>query len=61
MEGLSPYHLLFILIVAVLEVGPGKLPEVGAALGRTLRSFREGMSETAPPDPDRPSTPDRPS
>jgi sec-independent protein translocase protein TatA len=51
MEGLSPYHLLLVLIVAVLILGPGKLPEVGAALGKSLRSFREGMSEPpTPPD-----------
>ena len=51
MEGLSPYHLLLVLIVAVLILGPGKLPEVGAALGKSLRSFREGMADPkTPPD-----------
>jgi sec-independent protein translocase protein TatA len=56
MEGLSPYHLLLVLIVALLVLGPGKLPEVGAALGKSIRSFREAMSdtETRPNETDRP-------
>jgi hypothetical protein len=29
MDGLSPMHLLLILEVALLIIGPGKLPETG--------------------------------
>jgi TatA/E family protein of Tat protein translocase len=47
MEGLSPLHLVIILVVAVLVLGPGKLPEVGAALGKTLREFRRATSDIA--------------
>jgi len=43
MGGLSPAHLILILAVALIVVGPGKLPEAGAALGRALREFREAM------------------
>jgi len=43
MGGLSPTHLILILAVAMIVVGPGKLPEAGAALGRALREFREAM------------------
>jgi sec-independent protein translocase protein TatA len=51
MEGLSPYHVLLVLIVALLILGPGKLPEVGAALGKSIRSFRDAMSAPeTPPD-----------
>jgi len=34
-------ELLVILIVALIFVGPAKLPELGRALGRGLREFRE--------------------
>jgi sec-independent protein translocase protein TatA len=54
MGALTPAHLIFILIVALLVIGPGKLPETGAALGRAIRSFRdavEGKDETAPETP----------
>ena len=37
---LQPTHLLFVLAVALLVLGPKRLPEVGRALGRGLRDFR---------------------
>jgi sec-independent protein translocase protein TatA len=47
MEGLSPLHLVIVLVIAVLVLGPGKLPEVGEALGKTLREFRRATSDIA--------------
>ena len=41
----GPFELLLVLIVVLLVVGPGKLPEVGNALGRTIREFRRTSSE----------------
>jgi TatA/E family protein of Tat protein translocase len=41
---LQPTHLLLILLVALLVLGPKRLPEVGRALGRGLRDFRHGIS-----------------
>jgi sec-independent protein translocase protein TatA len=41
---LQPTHLLFVLVVALLVLGPKRLPEVGRALGRGLRDFRHAMS-----------------
>ncbi len=41
---LQPTHLLFILVVALLVLGPKRLPEVGRSLGRGLRDFRDAMS-----------------
>jgi sec-independent protein translocase protein TatA len=41
---LQPTHLLFILVIALLVLGPKRLPEVGRSLGRGLRDFREAMS-----------------
>jgi sec-independent protein translocase protein TatA len=40
---IQPTHLLFILVVALLVLGPKRLPEVGRSLGRGLRDFRQGM------------------
>jgi sec-independent protein translocase protein TatA len=46
---LQPTHLLFVLVVALLVLGPKRLPEVGRALGRGLRDFRSAISgEEAP-------------
>jgi sec-independent protein translocase protein TatA len=40
----QPTHLLLILVVALIVLGPKRLPEVGRSLGRGLRDFRQGMS-----------------
>jgi len=46
LEGLfQPLHLVVILTVVLIIFGPGKLPELGHALGKTLREFREAMSK----------------
>ena len=41
---LQPTHLLFILVIALLVLGPKRLPEVGRSLGRGLRDFRVALS-----------------
>jgi sec-independent protein translocase protein TatA len=41
---LQPTHLLFILVIALLVLGPKRLPEVGRSLGRGLRDFRHAIS-----------------
>jgi sec-independent protein translocase protein TatA len=40
---LQPTHLLFILVVALLVLGPKRLPEAGRALGNGIRSFRSAI------------------
>jgi sec-independent protein translocase protein TatA len=44
---LQPTHLIFILVVALLVLGPKRLPEVGRALGDGLRDFRSAISGEA--------------
>jgi sec-independent protein translocase protein TatA len=39
---LQPGHLLVILAIVVLIFGPGKLGNVGKALGQGLKEFRKG-------------------
>jgi sec-independent protein translocase protein TatA len=40
----SPVHLIIILVVALLVLGPGKLPDTGAALGHAIRGFRRAVN-----------------
>ncbi len=40
----NPVHLIFIAVVALLVLGPKRLPELARALGRGIREFREAMS-----------------
>ncbi len=46
MRGLfQPMHLLIILGIALVIFGPGKLPELGAGLGRAIRNFKKALNE----------------
>jgi TatA/E family protein of Tat protein translocase len=38
-------ELIIILVIALLVVGPGKLPDVGQALGKSIREFRKASSD----------------
>ena len=51
MGAISPLHILIILIVALVVIGPGKLPETGAALGKALRQFRDASRDDPPAVP----------
>jgi sec-independent protein translocase protein TatA len=65
-EGLTPTHLILVLAIALVVLGPGKLPEAGAALGRSIRLFRDAatgdpkpVADAAPasaPVPDAPAS-----
>ena len=41
---LQPTHLLFVLVIALLVLGPKRLPEVARSLGRGLRDFRSALN-----------------
>lgn len=45
-EGLfQPMHLLIILVIALVVFGPGKLPELGSGLGKSIREFKKALSD----------------
>lgn len=45
-EGLfQPLHLLIILGIILIIFGPGKLPELGSGLGKSIRSFKNAMRD----------------
>lgn len=45
---LQPSHLLFILVIALIVLGPKRLPEVGKSLGKGLRDFRSALRDNDP-------------
>jgi len=46
MEGLfQPMHLILILLIVLIIFGPGKLPELGEGLGKSIREFKKAMRE----------------
>jgi sec-independent protein translocase protein TatA len=45
-EGLfQPMHLILILIIVLIIFGPGKLPELGEGLGKSIKAFKKAMNE----------------
>jgi len=45
-EGLlQPMHLIIILVIVLIIFGPGKLPEMGSSIGKTIRGFKKAMAE----------------
>jgi sec-independent protein translocase protein TatA len=51
---LQPTHLLFVLVIALLVLGPKRLPEVGRSLGRGIRDFRGALTGDDQDDPEIP-------
>jgi sec-independent protein translocase protein TatA len=45
MPNIGAPELLIILVIALLILGPGKLPEVGASIGKSIREFRKASSD----------------
>lgn len=46
MFGLGMSELLVILVIVLIIFGAGKLPEIGAGLGKAVRGFKKGIEET---------------
>ncbi len=42
---LTPTHLVILLVVALLIFGPRRLPELGGAVGKTIKEFQRSMNE----------------
>ena len=40
----QPTHLIIVLVVALLILGPKRLPEAGRALGQGLKEFKSSIS-----------------
>ena len=47
----SPMHLLVVLIIAVLVLGPKKLPEAARGLGSGIRQFKDSIEGNEKPAP----------
>ncbi len=56
LPGVGPMELIVVLIVALVVLGPKKLPDLGRSLGTGMREFKKSISgddqdELSPADP----------
>jgi sec-independent protein translocase protein TatA len=55
---INPVHIAFVVAIALLVLGPKRLPEAARTLGNGMREFRETLngvtrhSQTMPPAPE---------
>ncbi len=45
MPTIGPVELILILVAVIIVFGVGKLPEVGGAVGKSIREFRKSSRE----------------
>jgi sec-independent protein translocase protein TatA len=51
MFGIHPAYLVVLLAIVLIIFGPGRLPELGGAIGRAMREFQHTVNGlTRPPD-----------
>ena len=53
MFGLGWPEVVIILLIAVAVFGPKKIPQLGSAFGKTLRGFKDGLSQADEAEIDR--------
>jgi sec-independent protein translocase protein TatA len=55
MPNVGPMELIIILAIALVVLGPKKLPEVGRSIGRGMREFKDSLSGDSREDDERPA------
>jgi sec-independent protein translocase protein TatA len=43
--GIGPWEILLIIVIALIVVGPGRIPEIARTLGKTVRAIRRAGAE----------------
>jgi sec-independent protein translocase protein TatA len=45
MPSIGPVELIIVLVIALIILGPSRLPDVGSALGKSIREFRRAATD----------------
>jgi sec-independent protein translocase protein TatA len=48
----TPWHIILLLVIALLLFGGKRLPEMGRSLGHGMREFKDAVTGKSPPAPD---------
>ena len=52
MVNVGPMELIIVLVIALLVLGPKRLPEAGRAVGKGMREFKDSLSGVSQDDDD---------
>jgi sec-independent protein translocase protein TatA len=52
LNSIGPMELVVVLVIALLVLGPKRLPEVGKSLGKGMREFKDSLSGITDSDDD---------
>ena len=61
MFGIGMPELIIILVIILIIFGAGKLPEIGAGMGKAIKNFKGATSETEKKEPEKIEKTDGPS
>ena len=50
MANIGPFELIIVLVIALLVLGPKRLPDAGKSLGKGLREFKDALSGDDAPE-----------
>ncbi len=53
MFGIGMPELIIILVIILIIFGAGKLPEIGAGMGKAIRNFKGASSEEEKKEPEK--------
>jgi sec-independent protein translocase protein TatA len=42
----GPWELGFILVIVLIIIGPGKLPQVAESMGKAIKNFKKAKDDT---------------
>ena len=53
----TPWHIVLLLLIALLLFGGKRLPEIGKALGSGMREFKDAVTGNSPSEDPQPELP----
>ena len=53
----TPWHIVLLLLIALLLFGGKRLPEIGKSLGHGMREFKDAVTGNSPVDDAQPELP----
>ena len=53
MFGFGHWEIMIILVIVLIIFGAGKLPEIGAGIGKGIKNFKKGVAEVEKEEPEK--------